>query len=124
MDLGKNMEFKNISKDGTSFSFISQDIIKEAFWGMTKEGKSSLVFKENPVVYFINLPEKYEGTEEVHENDDDVLYVFEGEADLLVNGNDLKIKAGDFVHVPFKTNHKIKYTEKGIKYIVYKIKRT
>jgi mannose-6-phosphate isomerase-like protein (cupin superfamily) len=117
------MEYEGISKNGENFSFINRELIENIFKEMAKEGKASLTLKENPVIFFINLPAGYKGTEEVHENDDDLLYVFDGGAEFLVGNDKLLIKKGDFIHIPLKTIHKILSSEKGIKYLVFKIRK-
>ena len=116
-------------EESEEIKLIGNHNISGKFKKMVSENQRSLIFKNNPTIYFINLPAGFKGEEEVHGNEDDMYYVFEGGGELLVQNKDannrfdsLKIKKGDFVHIPSKTVHKLSYTEKGIKYIVIKIR--
>ena len=105
---------------------IKSENIKEAFSRLdrlNKEGKSSLVFKEIPTIFFMDFLPGFKAQEEVHEKEDDFLCVLEGEGNLLINRKKkLKIKQGDLVYIPSQMFHKLSTKKKGIKYIVIKIK--
>lgn len=118
----KNKKMKNNKKEfiirlgKTKETFNRLDQIK-------KGGRSSLVFKEVPTIFFMDFSPGFKGQEEVHEKEDDFFYVFEGEGNLLINRKKrLKIKRGDLVYIPNLTFHKLSTGKTGIKYIVVKIK--
>ncbi len=116
---------KKMENKKTEF-IIKSGKIKETFDRLdrlNKGDKSSLVFKEIPTIFFMDFFPGFEGQEEVHEKEDDFLYVFEGEGNLLIDRKKrLKIKQGDLVYIPNLTFHKLSTGKKGIKYIVIKIK--
>ncbi len=100
---------------------ISKEVIKDCFNQLEDKKELSFTFNEDPKIFFINLLAEFKGEDEVHENDDDLYYVAEGSAELIVDGKSLNIAAGDFAHVPAGQVHKISYTKQGIKYIVIKM---
>ena len=101
---------------------IAENTIRETFRKLDFDNQLSILFKSNPTVYFINLPAGFKGEEEVHESEDDLYYVFDGEAKMQIGGNDeIEIKKGDLLHIPMKVVHRLTQTKNGIKYIVIKM---
>jgi len=111
----------NLLIDPTKPLKISKNVIWECFEQMNNKHELSFVFSKNPKIIFINLPAGFKGKEEVHENEDDLYIIIKGEADLVVEKDNLKIIKDDIVYMPAKKIHKINYSKNGIKYLVIKM---
>ena len=117
----KSIENKELIKEDKSM-FIPKEIIQENFEQLVSENKLSLVYNENPKMFFINLPAGFKGEEEVHEDEDDLYIIIKGAGILIVDSSrKLEVKEGDVIHIPAKQVHKLEYTKNGIQYIVVKI---
>lgn len=106
---------------------ITPAAIQKTFEGLDRLnalGRSSLVFKEIPTMFFMDFFPGFKGQEEAHEDEDDFMHVIEGSGNLLLDRKKvLKIKKGDFIYIPNKMVHKLSPGKAGIKYIVVKIKK-
>ena len=48
---------------------------------------------------------------------DEAVLLIEGEATLEANGNTIVLKAGDFLHIPAHTPHKVSKTKNGTRWL-------
>jgi len=99
---------------------FSYEMIKDKIKNMSGDSE---VINENPTMILIKLPQGFKGEPEVHEDDDDLYIVLEGEGRLRVEDNQQDIAKGDLIHIPAKQTHQLVHTEKGIIYIVVKIRQ-
>ncbi|MBC8500904.1 MAG: cupin domain-containing protein [Nanoarchaeota archaeon] len=114
------LEEFNTSIESTNSSIFDSEMIKRIFVRLVKDGELSAA-KAEPKMFFINLPAGFKGEEEVHEDEDDVYYVFDGEGELVIDRKKkITISKGDIIHIPAKQVHKLEFTKEGIKYIVVK----
>jgi spore coat polysaccharide biosynthesis protein SpsF len=118
-----SIDTKKLINDGVSFILQNNNLI-ELMNQLEEEKKLSFIYSENPKIIFLNLPPNYEGVEELHDDEDDLYFVLDGSAEFYEEDRGKNIiKKGDFVYVPKKKIHKLKFTKNGIKYLVFKIKK-
>ncbi|MBN1275031.1 cupin domain-containing protein [Candidatus Woesearchaeota archaeon] len=101
---------------------ITDETISRIIEEMKEKGKMSIIYKDEPKIILLDLPARYKGDEELHEEEDDFYVILEGEATLTIADEDNSIRKGDMIHIPAGTTHTLKETVEGIRYIVVKVK--
>ena len=102
---------------------VEKESIAEIFEQMDNEKITSFIYHNDPRIIFLNLPNNFKGECEIHEKEDDLYLVLEGNGILYEEETGTRhIKGGDIVYIPKNKKHRIEEVRGNIKYIVVKIK--